>query len=92
MRVWLKNIRESKNISQMDVAKKSGISYPYYNFIENGERRPSPQVAQKIAKVLGFSNEWYKLLEKEKEEAVTIADQLPEKIEPVVNMEQEGLF
>ena len=37
MRVWLKNIRESKNISQMDVAKKSGISYPYYNFIENGE-------------------------------------------------------
>ena len=92
MRNWLKTLRNNKKFSQADVAKEVKISPQFYSFIENGDRNPSAQVAKRIADVLGFSNEWYKLLEKEKEEAVTIADQLPEKIEPVVNMEQEGLF
>lgn len=63
MREWLKKIREDKELSQMETAQKSSISYPYYNFIENGDRRPSPEVAKRIAEVLGFANEWYRLLE-----------------------------
>ena len=31
--------------------------------VETGERRPSPEVAKRIADVLGFGNEWYRLLE-----------------------------
>ena len=30
------------------------VSQPAYSNIENGRRRPSPEVAQRIAKVLGF--------------------------------------
>ncbi len=54
MREWLKDIRANKNVSQMDVAKSAEISHQYYNFIENGKRRPTPEVAQKIADVLEF--------------------------------------
>ena len=63
LRKWLKTIRENKGMSQDEVAKDVKVSRQYYNFIENGDRRPSPEVAKKIATVLGFKNEWYKLLE-----------------------------
>lgn len=63
MRLWLKEIRETKKISPFEIARKSGITYSHYNFIENGARRPSPEVAKRISGVLGFSDEWYKLLE-----------------------------
>ena len=53
----------------METAERAGISYPYYNFIENGNRRPSPEVAKRIARVLGFPDEWYKLLESVNETA-----------------------
>ena len=33
--------------------------------VETGERRPSPEVAKRIADVLGFGSEWYRLLETE---------------------------
>lgn len=54
MRNWLKNIREGAELSQDQVAKTADISQQHYSFIENGERRPSPEVAQKLASVLGF--------------------------------------
>lgn len=54
MRGWLKELREEKGISQKDVAKKIGFTRQYYNMIENGERRPSAEVAQKIAEILDF--------------------------------------
>ena len=54
MRDWLKELRGDR--PQMEIAKKSGISYQMYNFIENGQRRPSVAVAKRIANVLGF--EW----------------------------------
>lgn len=38
----------------MEIAQQCKITQQYYNFIENGRRRPSPEVAQRIAKVLGF--------------------------------------
>lgn len=63
MREWLRKIREKNNLSQVETARLVGITYAYYNFIENGNRRPSPQVARCIARVLGFPDEWYKLLD-----------------------------
>ena len=61
MRDWLKKIRQDRKMTQGDVARLVGITSQYYCFIENGQRRPSPQAAIKIASVLGFK-EWYKLL------------------------------
>lgn len=63
MRQWLYDIRNERNLSQAYVTLNAKISRQYYNFIEHGERRPSPQVAKRIAKVLDFPSEWYKLLE-----------------------------
>lgn len=60
---FLKSRRISKNQKQVDVAKAVGISGGYYSMVETGERRPSPEVAKRIADVLGFGNEWYRLLE-----------------------------
>lgn len=50
----LLQLREEKKMTQDDVAKKAGIARPYYTMIEQGKRRPSPEVAKKIANVLGF--------------------------------------
>ena len=62
-RIWLKNKREEMGLSRPEVAKLVNITHAYYSYIENGERRPSPSVAQRIASVLGFPEKWYKLLE-----------------------------
>lgn len=51
---WLLRIREEKNMKQQNVAEEAGITRPYYTMIERGKRRPSPKVAKKIAKALGF--------------------------------------
>lgn len=48
--------RERKKMTQEQVAKLSGIKRPYYTMIETGKRRPSVDVAKKIAGVLDF--EW----------------------------------
>ncbi|MED0680647.1 helix-turn-helix transcriptional regulator [Aneurinibacillus thermoaerophilus] len=54
MRVWLKEIRESKELSHDEAAELSGISRSYYTHIENGTKTPSVNVAKKIAKALKF--------------------------------------
>lgn len=55
MRMWLKEIREARKMSQEDVAKKAKIiSRCHYTNIENGDRDPSVPVAKKLADVLGF--------------------------------------
>ncbi|MHC9533178.1 helix-turn-helix transcriptional regulator [Dellaglioa sp. L3N] len=54
MRTWLKEKRVAKSMTQKEVADKSGIQRAYYTAIENGTRRPSPEVAQDIAKTLKF--------------------------------------
>lgn len=59
----LKEIREKNGMTQKFVASKAGISISHYSMIESEDRRPSASVAQKIATVLGFPEEWYKLLE-----------------------------
>lgn len=63
MRKWLKDIRLARGLSQLDVSKAAQITFQYYSYIENGERRPSPQVARRIAIALGFPDTWYRLLE-----------------------------
>ena len=61
-RQWLTEIRESCGLSQYSVAKRIEVTPAYYNYIEHGQRRPSPEVAQRIASVLGFPDTWYRLL------------------------------
>lgn len=63
MRDWLKKLRCDQKMSQLDIAKQVSISPQYYSLIEKDERRPSPEIAKRIAEVLGFPKEWYKLLE-----------------------------
>ena len=60
---WLKKMRVEKHLLQKDLAKFAGVTPQFYSYIENGNRRPSPQVAKRIAETLGFKDEWYKLLE-----------------------------
>ncbi len=64
MRVWLREIREIAGKTQLEVANKIGISAQMFNFIENGRRRPSPELAKKIAEELGF--EWTQFFEEDK--------------------------
>lgn len=49
----LKEKRIEKNLTQLELANLVGVTPKYIGFIENGERNPSLQVAQNIAKVLG---------------------------------------
>lgn len=62
-RYWLIKFRERKGLSQSKIAKEIGVSQQMYNYIENGKRRPSPELAQKIAKVLKF--DWTKFYEEQ---------------------------
>ena len=53
-REWLINYRCNKGFSQNQMAKQIGSTQQMYNYIESGKRRPSPELAQKIAKLLEF--------------------------------------
>lgn len=53
-RNWLIEKRKEMNLLQKDVAAVAGISVQYYSRVEKGERRPSPDVAKKVAGYLGF--------------------------------------
>ena len=65
-REWLIEKRKIKKISQEDLANKCDVSQVTIARIEAGERRPSPELAKKIADVLNFS--WTKFYEEWKEE------------------------
>ena len=54
MRIWLKDIRAQQNMTQQEVAKAANVDVTMISKIELGERRPSVEVAKKIAAVLGF--------------------------------------
>lgn len=58
---WLKDARIKAGLTQDDVAKKAAIVRGSYANIENGERRPSVDIAKRIAAALGF--EWTKFFE-----------------------------
>lgn len=53
-RNWLIKKREGKKLSQKDVADLIGTTQQFYNYVENGKRRPSPTIAIKIGYILEF--------------------------------------
>lgn len=53
-RLWLIEMRRQRNLSQTQAAFYIDINATYLDKIENGHRRPSPEVAQKIAHFYGF--------------------------------------
>lgn len=48
----LRRIRESRGLSQTELAYKTGVTPRYIAFIETGDRTPSLKTASKLAKVL----------------------------------------
>jgi len=68
----LRKMRIKKDVTMRQVADEAGISESMYCLIENGKRRPSPEVAKRIAGFLGF--DWTQFYEdkpiNESEEAV----------------------
>ena len=65
MRTWLKDIRAKKELTQQEVANAANVDVTMISKIELGERRPSVEVAKKIASVLGFN--WTRFYEDEDE-------------------------
>ena len=61
MRKWLIELR--KGYTQTQIAEAVGITQQMYSAIELGERRPSVEVAKKIAAVMGFN--WIRFFEDE---------------------------
>ncbi|MDI9413379.1 MAG: helix-turn-helix transcriptional regulator [Bacillota bacterium] len=60
-RVWLQELRDKVGATQKEVAELLQITQQHYSYIETGVRRPSPQVAKKIAGLLGF--DWTRFYE-----------------------------
>src|SRR5699024_177031 len=61
MRKRLKERRKSAGYTQSDMAGFLECTEQYYNLIENDRRRPSPEKAQKIGKILSMDwTEFYK--------------------------------
>ena len=54
MRDWLKQLRVIRGKTEKQVAQESGISQPFYHYVETGQKTPSPDVAQAISEALGF--------------------------------------
>lgn len=50
----LREIREKKKMTLLEVANSSDVSEAYVSLLETGRRRPSVDVAKRIAEVLGF--------------------------------------
>ena len=50
----LKKMRTAIDATMRQVADAAGISESMYCLIESGKRRPSPDVAKKIGRYLGF--------------------------------------
>lgn len=53
----LKLIREENNFSRMELAYKIGVTERYIYFLESGKRKPSIDLAFKIADILNSSVE-----------------------------------
>lgn len=51
---WLEEARKARGLTTYETAEKAGISQSGYAQIETGRRKPSVQMAKKIAAVLLF--------------------------------------
>ena len=45
----LEELRKNRNLTQLELARLIGVSQVSISKIESGKRRPSPEVAQRIA-------------------------------------------
>lgn len=61
MRDWLRNKRLEKQLTQAQLAKIVGADATMISKIEVGDRRPSVELAKKIAEALGF--DWTRFYE-----------------------------
>jgi transcriptional regulator with XRE-family HTH domain len=52
----VKAVRESKKLTQAEVAEKAGVSVNYYARLERGEVNPSSEIIGKIAKAFGVKS------------------------------------
>lgn len=73
MRIWLRNLRHQRGLTQEEVAVRANISRTYYVQLENQSGCPSlsPDTAKKIAKVLGF--EWSIFFEEDSDRTIKIS-------------------
>lgn len=53
----VKNLREQKNMTQMQLAERLGVTQAYINAIESGIRIPGFLLGVTLAKVLGTTAE-----------------------------------
>jgi transcriptional regulator with XRE-family HTH domain len=53
-RAWLKELLRDKQLTHQKVADAVSVDRAYITQIINGNRRPSPDVAQKLGKELNF--------------------------------------
>ena len=61
MRDWLRNKRLEKQLTQAQLAETVGADATMISKIEVGDRRPSVELAKKIAEALGF--DWTRFYE-----------------------------
>lgn len=59
MRLYLKNIRKEKKLTQTEVASRIGINSAAYTMIENGDRQKDMSLSTivKLSKALGVSRD-----------------------------------
>lgn len=54
LRLWFKEIRESKGLTQEKIAKQVGVTRQFIGMIENGTANPHPETAKALADLLEF--------------------------------------
>lgn len=52
----IKDARKDLGLTQKDMAKKLGVTFQYYNMLENNKKQPSVSIAKEIGVMLGI--EW----------------------------------
>ena len=62
MRLWFKEAREKKKMTQQEIANKIGVTRQFIGMIENGRATPRPEKAKIIANLLEF--DWTMFYEK----------------------------
>ena len=62
MKIDMAAKRKERHLTQAELAQRCGIAQRTVAAYEKGERRPSPEVAQRIGQELGFS--WTDFFEK----------------------------
>jgi transcriptional regulator with XRE-family HTH domain len=91
---FIKHIRESKNLTLVEVAESAGINHSHLSRIENGERKP-PKIAtmRKLADAIGISLptllEKAGFLESESDESSLIGESQTEYVVDRSNLEKK---